>query len=654
MNRRTAIWLVAGFFAGLAGVLSVQPATAQGVSSGGQLTTIQKRLLSGFASFALDAGSALSRRPDFLAKAGLSHPLGQTAQALSGSDPGDPANYNPGGTGDCGFKTGPNVKVNQDCLNLSDSDLQGRGQAQNETSIAQDPNAPNHLVAAFNDYRRGDGNCGAAWSVNGGQTWNDSTVPTGFVRGAAFGGVAREYFQAAGDPSVAWDTKGNAYLSCQMFMRGLGTTNNPDQSSAFYVFRSTGNFGASWNFPGKPVAERNDTTGTTLLDKQLMTVDNTSGSPFQDRIYVTWTDFASDGSAYIFEAHSADYGQTFSAPVVVSADSALCPRTFGAGTPHGRCNENQFSQPFTGSDGALYVVWANFNNATSSAADNHSQILLAKSTDGGASFSAPVKVADYYDLPDCATDQQGQNLGRACVPEKGATANSFFRASNYPSGAVDPTDSSQIVVAFGSYINPNSKESNGCIPSGFSAAAQALYTGVKTAGACNNGILVSVSTNGGGTFTGTATDPRALTSATAASGQTTTDQWFQWIAFTKTGRLAISYYDRQYGDDETTGFSDVSLSGSDDFTNFGVKRVTSSSMPPPTQFGGLFWGDYAGLTATDQAHPIWSDTRNPELFLCPGTGVPGVAPAVCLASASNAAVANDQDIYTQSLGVSAH
>jgi hypothetical protein len=177
---------------------------------------------------------------------------------------------------------------------------------------------------------------------------------------------------------------------------------------------------------------------------------------------------------------------------------------------------------------------------------------------------------------------------------------------------------------------------------------------VKTAGACNNDILVSVSTNGGGTFTGTATDPRALTSATAASGQTTTDQWFQWIAFTKTGRLAISYYDRQYGDDETTGFSDVSLSGSDDFTHFGVKRVTSSSMPPPTQFGGLFWGDYAGLTATDQAHPIWSDTRNPDLFLCPGTGVPGVAPAVCLASASNAAVANDQDIYTQSLGVSTH
>jgi hypothetical protein len=207
-------------------------------------------------------------------------------------------------------------------------------------------------------------------------------------------------------------------------------------------------------------------------------------------------------------------------------------------------------------------------------------------------------------------------------------------------------------VAFGSYINAHSNESNGCVPAGFSSATfQSLYTGVKTAGACNNDILVSVSSDAGGTFTGTTTDPRQLTSATAAPAQATTDQWFQWIAFTKNGRLAISYYDRQYGDAETTGFSDVSLSGSDDFAQFSVKRVTSSQMPPPTQFAGTFWGDYTGLSALDKAHPIWSDTRNPALVLCPGTGAPGVPPSVCLASASNATVANDQDIYTDGVPV---
>jgi hypothetical protein len=127
--------------------------------------------------------------------------------------------------------------------------------------------------------------------------------------------------------------------------------------------------------------------------------------------------------------------------VLVSAESALCPNTFGISTPRGRCNENQFSQPFTGPDGKLYVTWANFNNAVSGA-DNRNQILLAVSSDGGATFAPPVKVGDYYDLPDCATYQAGQYPGRACVPEKATTAYSIFRATNYPSGAVNRRDAS--------------------------------------------------------------------------------------------------------------------------------------------------------------------------------------------------------------------
>jgi hypothetical protein len=41
-------------------------------------------------------------------------------------------------------------------------------------------------------------------------------------------------------------------------------------------------------------------------------------------------------------------------------------------------------------------------------------------------------------------------------------------------------------------------------------------------------------------------------------------------------------------------------------------------MPAPTQFPdangqGQFYGDYIGMDAYDQAIPIWSDTRDPEL-----------------------------------------
>jgi hypothetical protein len=161
----------------------------------------------------------------------------------------------------CDVNLGSNVKVNQNCLNVTDSDLQGRGQAQNETYVAVDPLNSGNIVAGYNDYRRGDSTCGISYSTNGGAHWTDATLPNGFVRGTAFGGKPRQYFQASGDPSVAWDTRGNAYYTCLEFKRGNGVTEDADQSSAFYLYRSTGTNGASWNFTGRAVAEHNDVAG---------------------------------------------------------------------------------------------------------------------------------------------------------------------------------------------------------------------------------------------------------------------------------------------------------------------------------------------------------------------------------------------------------
>jgi hypothetical protein len=632
-------WLLALAYVGSALVLAAGPSVSKhNVAKAFDPTTlpeIQERLLSGFASLELN----------------------QPEQGVGGS----PSTFNPRGNDQCPNNIASNIKVNQNCLNLSDPALAGRGQAQNETSLAINKQSTNQIVGSQNDYRRGDGNCYADYSTDGGRTWEDSTVPMSFSTGGGnqFPNGVREYWQAGGDTSVAWDTKGNAYLSCQVFNRGLGATNSPDLSSAFLVFRSS-NHGASWNFPGRYVRVTGDVTGSgdsfPFLDKQLLTVDDHVGSPFQDRIYVSWTEFAEDGSAFIYEAYSSDYGEHFSPPHLVSLNSPLCVNNYGLGTTavsgeNSNCNENQFSQPFTGSDGALYIVYNNYNNALSGPQDNRNQFLLSKSVDGGNTFSPPVKVGDYYDLPDCATYQHGADFGRACVPEKNATANSIFRATNYASGEVDPTNASHVVVTYGSYINRHSNESNGCAPAGISpATGQDLYTGVKTPGACNNDILVSQSTNGGATFTGTATDPRLMPVATTDPGQATTDQFWQWISFTKNGKLATSYYDRQFGTDEATGYSDFSLSSSGDGTSWNVNRVTSSSMPPPTEFSGTFFGDYTGLDAWENANPIWMDTRNPEIFT--GGVCGGSVYATCGGTYSDTGlVANDQDIYTANVSV---
>jgi hypothetical protein len=309
-----------------------------------------------------------------------------------------------------------------------------------------------------------------------------------------------------------------------------------------------------------------------------------------------------------------------------------------------------------GPDGALYVAYDNFNNQPTSGTNNNFQVLLSKSTDGGNTFSAPVKVSNYYDLPDCDTYQgTGADTFRSCVPEKGSSTISVFRATNYPSGQVNPNNAKQVTVAFGSYINPDSNETNGCTPTGFApATGLPTYDGVKTPGGCANKILLGVSNTGGSSFS-TSQDPRNGSVVTDSRAQAKTDQWFQWSAFTSRGQLAVDYYDRQYGNDETTGSSDFSLSGSSDLSHFGQVRVTGSSMPAPTQFegpaGGQFYGDYIGLAAIDKAHPIWSDTRSPDVFLCPGTAAPGSPPALCGGMEPNGEVANDEDSFTSTVNV---
>jgi hypothetical protein len=193
------------------------------------------------------------------------------------------------------------------------------------------------------------------------------------------------------------------------------------------------------------------------------------------------------------------------------------------------------------------------------------------------------------------------------------------------------------------------------VPSGFAADGNPTYTGVKTPGACNNKILLSVSSDAAQTFTGTAADPRKELVIPQSAGQRRTDQYWEWTAFARSGSLAVDYYDRQYGDDETTGSSDFSLAGSSDLVDFGQSRVTSSSMPAPTEFegpkGGQFYGDYVWLSALDKAYPIWSDTRSPDLFVCPGTGTPGNPPTLCGATETNGETANDEDTFMATMNV---
>jgi hypothetical protein len=272
-------------------------------------------------------------------------------------------------------------------------------------------------------------------------------------------------------------------------------------------------------------------------------------------------------------------------------------------------------------------VFVNFNNCygafgppcSGNPNDNHNQVLMVKSTDGGNSFAGPVKVSDYYELPDCFT-YTGQDFGRACVPTNPLSGTSVFRAANYPSIAVMQTG--RIVVDFGSYINAHSNMTKGnCAPAGLNPSTGInVYTGVGDPGGCNNDIVRSTSEDGGLTFTGGTKKVENL--ITVSHENPLSDQWFQWT--TSSGNRAVTmFYDRRYGTDQQTGYMDISLvstsSGQLDSGAVGaIHRITDSSMPPSNEFPGTngysqFMGDYSGIAVGSDgvAHPAWEDTRNP-------------------------------------------
>ena len=117
----------------------------------------------------------------------------------------------------------PDVTVNQDTA----------GAPQNETAIAVNPNNPNQVVAAANDYvsrtwscsisgtpcsALGDAYSGTYFSNDGGSTWCCTSTDPEHL-GTLIPGVERLTggpYDAGGDPSVAWDTQGH------VFYAGLG------------------------------------------------------------------------------------------------------------------------------------------------------------------------------------------------------------------------------------------------------------------------------------------------------------------------------------------------------------------------------------------------------------------------------------------------
>jgi hypothetical protein len=424
---------------------------------------------------------------------------------------------------------------------------------QGETHIAVDHNNPLHLVAGSNTFFRDPtatclsptggaagtfGTMSLFGSTDGGATWTYNCAPW---PAAITGGVAGATFWFGSDPALAWDNLGRAY-ACYMLI----SQSNAASGAAIVVARSSDN-GASWQNLGTVV---NGIASTTQgNDKEMMAIDNTTGQPFSHpgRIYVIWDAANAEKIAY------SDNGTAWTTVNFPSNTGAIGGNVV------------------VGPDGTVYVIWTRYNVET---------IVFSKSTDGGATWSAPAVIA--------------------------TLALQSFGANNFP-----PAQDQRGINGFGSIDmdrNPSSPFFGNLY-----VAFPDFPVGVTNGADLNTYVIRS--TNGGGAWSARL---KVNDDNFGAS------QFFPWLAVDQTdGTVNVSWYDSRL-DPINRKTQMVYARSSDGGVSFepnllvedggaawrnNVNYADENSVDNPT-FNGNQYGDYSGIAAANrQVHPLWTDSR---------------------------------------------
>ncbi len=236
--------------------------------------------------------------------------------------------------------------------------------AQHETQVEPSSFAVGRtIVTAFQMGRLQNGGAlgiGFATSGNAGRTWHAGQLPALTLFSTPAGS-----FERTSDPVVAYDARHRVWL-----IATLGATHGDETQIA--VSRSRG--GIAWS---RPISVTGRLAGD--FDKEWVACDNSGRSRFYGRCYVAFLDFA---TARIMTSRSNDGGLHWSAPVGVSVRSTELAIVNGV-------------QPVVRPDGALVMPFAAFSGLE---AVGSNEISFIRSSDGGASFGGPTKIADLAEV----------------------------------------------------------------------------------------------------------------------------------------------------------------------------------------------------------------------------------------------------------------
>lgn len=393
----------------------------------------------------------------------------------------------------------------------------------NEIAVAVNPTNPNHVVAGSNDYYyRFNNSTGARQAIvltgfftsfDGGATWIDGQIP---VRSG----------RSAGDPSPAFDRRHGVVMMAQLEnAAGLGGANVAQGDVS--VSRSPDG-GRTWTEPVTVFQGRGAALGpankAVFYDKEWLTVDNNPGSPFYGRAYLTTSRFlnglqGSYAESPIWLSYSDDGGRSWSRPKEISGSSPQCSyQETGAAQ---ECDESQFSIPEVASDGTLYVHFANAQNEAEweVPTDFDQQVMVTRSTDGGATFTNPVAAVQ---LEDGLSDTPWSVIGRQTV------WGHQIRWTSIGNLSVDPTNPAHIEVVFADRGTPNPNATPACIEEIPGTAPD--YDPCDAGPGSDLNVYKVQSFDRGQTWTA-----RQVVDGTAGHA------WFPWADHAPSGALAVAY-----------------------------------------------------------------------------------------------------------------
>jgi len=301
---------------------------------------------------------------------------------------------------DSGGSWGGNVLV------TLDSDLAN----QVDPAIAADASGTVHAV--WQDFRDGSHDVYYANSSDDGATWTDPNARVSDLVGTA----------GQSNPALVTDAAGVAYAAWEDSRNIFG----PPHLDVYFSKSTDG--GQTWTTPN--VRVNDNLTGNQL--HPVLAVDGAGG------VYAAWEDWRT-GEPDIYFARSLDGGGTWSGSQRINDDATA---------------ESQYRPALARSPGGiLLLVWRDFRDQGIGGTD----IWSARSTDGGAVWSANVQVSDAVttdaDYPDVAVDPSGR-FHVAWVEGRGIGAQVYY---------VNSTDGGL------SWNNPPSQVSDGASGSRYDA-----------------------------------------------------------------------------------------------------------------------------------------------------------------------------------------